>query len=364
MNVVNGKDFAYQPRSLSLRISQPLFDLERWAAYQEGDVRSARAEVVFADARQDLIQRLAGAYFNYFLANDTLELAQAQHAALGSQRVQVENLFKSGIAVLTDVEETKARQQLAQAQELSSQSALELRRKELGKIVGELPPRSLPARAVVPVLTPPEPGVMESWVDVARTQNLKVLAQRLAVDMAGHQLTRSRAPYLPTVSLVASRQRLDNPNYFTDKEATAEVGVQLSMNLFDGGGTTARMRQAVAQREKARQDLESLTRDAEIKASQAYLEIINGINQINALEQAVKSAETTLQGMEIGQKAGLRTNSDVLNAQQQLFSARRDLQKERYGYLINRLALQAAVGTLDEKEVEAIDRLSGIPRQP
>ena len=357
------RDARYDPKTVTLRLSQPLFDLARWAAYKEGDARSARAEVVFADARQDLTLRLSQAYFNYLLAADNLELARAQKKALAAQQTQAEGLFKAGSATRTDVEETRARHQLAQAQEFSAHSAVELRRKDLGKITGKLPPETPSSLIVAPRLMSPEPAMIETWVDAARSRNLKVLAQQAALQVAGYQVDRAKAAFLPSVSLVASRQHGRDTSYYIDRDDNSQIGVQVSMSLFEGGGSSAQHRQAGAQREKARHELESLLREAEIKASQAFLEIINGIAQVQALEQAVKSAEITLQGMEAGQKAGLRTNSDVLNAQQQLFSARRDLQKERYGYLINRLNLLATVGGLDDGEVEAIDRManSGTP---
>ncbi len=356
LNRSQGNDYSFDPQSVSLRISQPLFDLGKWATYQEGDVRSLRAEVVFADARQELILRLATAYFNYLLAVDTLDLAHAQQLALAAQLTQVEHLFKSGAAVVTDVEETKARQLVAYAQELAAKNSLELRRKELGKITGAIPPKGATDELVVPILLPPD-GTIEAWVETAKTANLKVLAQGLVVEIAGHQLSRTRADYWPSLALIANHQRSSDSNYFTDRERNTLVGVQLSMNLLDGGGTTAKTVQAVAQLERARQEQESLTSDAEIKASQAFLEVVSGVAQITAYQQAVKSGEITLIGMQVGQKAGLRTNTDVLNAQQQLFAARRDLQKERYTYLINRLTLKAAVGDLGDASVEAVDRL-------
>ena len=130
------------------------------------------------------------------------------------------------------------------------------------------------------------------------------------------------------------------------------------MNLFSGGSASAQKRQAESQREKVRQDLESAIRDAEIKTSQAFLEIVNGIATIRALEQAVKSAALAVEGNQAGQRAGLKTNSDVLNSQQQWFSVRRDLQRERFSYLVNRLKLQAMVGNVSEADVIALDRLA------
>lgn len=347
----------YEPTTVTLRLSQPLFDLARWAAYKEGDARSARAEVVYTDARQELALRVSQAYFNYLLAADNLELARAQKKALAVQQTQAEGLFKAGSATRTDVEETRARHQLAQAQELSAHSAVELRRKDLGKITGKQPPATPSALIVAPKLMPPEPASIDTWVDAACSRNLKVLAQQAALQIASYQIDKTKASFLPSVSLVASRQHGRDTSYYIDRDDNSQIGIQLNMNIFEGGGNSAQHRQASALKEKTRHELASLTKEAETKASQAFLEILNGIAQIQALEQAVKSAEIALQGMEAGQKSGLRTNSDVLNAQQQLFSARRDLQKERYGYLINRLNLLATVGGLDDTEVESIDRM-------
>ena len=196
----------------------------------------------------------------------------------------------------------------------------------------------------------------------AKAANLRVLALRLQVAIAGYQVDRINATNYPSVALVASRQQSREPNYFSSSEDTSQIGIQLSMNIFSGGASTAQKRQAESQREKVRQDLEGATRDAEIKTSQAFLEISNGIATIQALEQAVKSATLSVEGNQAGQRAGLKTNTDVLNSQQQWFSVRRDLQKERFTYLINRLRLLAQVGGATEAEVIALDRLAASPQ--
>ncbi len=347
----------YDNGTATLRLTQPLFDMARWASYQESQLRVERAEIVLADARQDLLLRLAQSWFNYLLALDTVELAQIQNQALVAQRIRVENLFKAGSAAVTDVEESRAREQLAVAQEFATKSALEARKREFSKLTGELP---TPSQRLVatPVITPPEPADVDQWVAAARAGNLKALAQQNAVAIAESQLSGVTARYFPSISFVATKQQARDPNYFTASEGNVEVGVQLSMNLFEGGRTVAARRQANAQREKAKNDLEGLLRDAESRASQAYFDLLNAKAQLTALEQSLHSAEISLTGMEVGQRAGLRTNSDVLNAQQQVFSTRRDLQKDRYGYLMNRLLLLAAVGGLNDEQLSIVDGLA------
>ncbi|MFZ5502473.1 MAG: TolC family protein [Pseudomonadota bacterium] len=397
------RGFNYNTGTLGLRFNQPLFDLERWANYREGDARAGRADIVLADARQNLALRLAETYFDYLLAFDTLELADAQAQAVTAQRNRAENLFRGGAATITDVEESKAQEQLASAQRFVAQNAITQRRREVGKLIGELPAlkpvadlgasqqnpvsghgsqpdesahpavgtaaskqfkgvmdAALQARLsalVVPKLELPEPNDLAAWTEAAQRNNLRVQSARALLAIAGFQRDRSRAGYFPKLALVAIHQDARHPNYLTDQDKNSRVGVELSMNLFAGGGTRGADRQSQAQYEKARQELQTATQDAEIAASEAFLGVSSAVAQVRALQQSLISAEIALRGMEIGQKAGLRTNSEVLNAQQQLFSTTRDLQKAGYDYLLNRLRLQAVTGALSDEDVALIDAL-------
>lgn len=347
--------YDYDNQSVALRLTQPLYDLERWSLWREGDTRARLAEVAWAEAKQDLALRYAQAYFDYLLARDTLELARAQKAAIAAQKEQAENLFKGGSATITDIEETKARLQLAEAGELAAGNAVSNRQRELERLVGRLP--GTPATVGAFKAVGPEPADLDAWRGRARDNNPAVNAQRLAEAIAGHQVERARAGHYPSAALVVNAQAASEPNYFTHKDASGSIGVQVSLPLYEGGRVVAQSRQALAARERARHELESALREAEVKASQYFLDLQNGIAQIQALEAARRSSEIALEGMLAGQKVGMRTNTDVLNAQQQLYDVRRNLQKERYAYLISRMRLQAVVGGLGEEEVARVDTL-------
>ena len=351
-------DTDYDTGSFTLRLAQPLFDLEKWASYREGDVRAESAAIVFADARQELALRVAEVYFNYLLALDTAELATAQKTAISAQRERAENLFKGGAATRTDVEESKAREQLAQAQELTAITGLEQSRKTFAKVIGDDPARLDLKKITAPELALPKPNDINVWMDAVRKQNLKIQSYQAAFAIADYQLDRSRAGFFPKFSLYASRDRSEEPNYYNSREYKDQVGIQMSMNLFNGGATYGATKQASALREKARHTLTSVKRDMEIEANQAFLEIVNGIARIHAYEQAVTSSEVTLRGMKAGQKAGIRTNTDVLDAQQELFSSKLELQKARYGYLLSKMTLQALTGSLGDEEIMAVDRMA------
>lgn len=341
----NARQFDYDSRTLTVRLVQPLFDMERWAVWKGGDAKARQGEIVYAEAQQAVALRFAQAWFEYLLARDSLELARAQRDSLKAQKEQVDHLYKGGFAALTDVEETAARLQLAMAAELAAKNSVDLRRRELERMLGQ-PLEREPASVSQFEPQAPEPADPLTWIEAARKRNYKVLGLQLTKEMAGYDVDRSRAGYYPNVSLVMSAQQGRSPNYLTDRDSNTSLGVQLEFPLFSGGRTSAQLDQARALSDKAGHQLEDALREAEVRASQYYLELLNGVAQIRALQAAERSSDIALQGMQAGQRVGLRTNTDVLNAQQQLYTVRRDLQRSRYSYLLNRLQLQAVVGSL------------------
>jgi outer membrane protein len=231
-----------------------------------------------------------------------------------------------------------------------AQSQLEVKKLEFIKLTGEAPSAALKPLTRSPVMHAPQPLNPETWMNAAREQSYKVLAQRANVQLAKASIDRVKAGFYPSVSLVASRQQSYGSNYFTDNERTDSLGVQLSMSLFDGGNTRTLTAQAVSQTERATNELRSVQEDAAIGAGQAYWGVVNGMEQVKAMELAVEAAELALQGTRLGIKANIKTYADELNAVQLLFATRRDLQKERYTYLLSRTQLLWSAG-LSEKDL-------------
>jgi len=136
----------------------------------------------------------------------------------------------------------------------------------------------------------------------------------------------------------------------------ASIGLELNLPIYQGGLTSSRVREAVANQEKARQDLENATREAGLQARQAWLNVSSGVARVQALEQALTSSKAQLESTKLGLQVGVRPNLDVLNAEQQVLSARRDLAGARYAYLLSGLSLKAAVGSLGPADLAEIDR--------
>lgn len=341
-------------RSWTWRVSQPLFSLERWSTWKEEDARSILAELNFAAFETEMVLRLARAVFDTLLAVDSLRLARAQHTTMIAQRQDAENLRKAGVLTLTDVEDTRARELSAKAGEIEAEFGHQMRRRELERIVGVIgadSPKPINFGGMGPAL----PNDINIWLDRVRDANPKVVAATAALQLAAHGVARTKAAHYPTVDLVASGTRTQNPNSYTTLERSEGVAVRVTIPIFEGGRTESSAVRAAALREQSRQDLNTTVRDAEVKTTEAFLGLVNSSGKIDALAQALVAAKTSLAGATAGRLAGLRTHTEVLNAHQQVFSVERDLNKERYTYALASLQLKALAGQLKDEDFAALN---------
>ncbi len=343
----------------ALTFTQPLYRRQNWLQADQGQLQAKQAEFTFGQAGQDLILRAAQAYFDVLAAQDTLALVRAQKTSIAEQLAQAKRNFEVGTATITDTHEAQARYDLAVAQEISAQNDVEVRRRALQQLTGKEYGELKTLRPDVK-LSPPQPNDMQSWVSLAEKQSYTVLVQDAAVEIARLEAQRNSAGHHPTLDLVASHsytsQSASQLSSTGSEVNNSSVGLQLTVPLYQGGGITSREREAAYNLERTRQELENARRTSALATRQAYLAVINGIAQISALEQALVSSQSALQSNRLGYEVGVRINIDVLNAQQQVFSTRRDLAVARYNTITNFLRLKAAAGALREQDLEDVSR--------
>ena len=349
----------------TVTLTQPLFNWQNIQAYKEAGFKAAQAEATFGQATQDLIVRVAQAYFDVLASQDSLAFIQGQKVAISEQLAQAKRNFEVGTATITDTHEAQARFDLATSQEIAAQSDLEIKKRTLQQIVGKFPERLEPLKPNID-LNPPKPNSMEDWATAAASQGYPVRAQEAALEIAVREIERTRAGHLPTLNIVGSTGGSSSSiststsinNNASDATSSA-ISLQLAIPLYAGGNVSSLVRQAVANREKAQQDLEGARRTAALSARQSYVGVTNGMAQVKALEAALVSSRSALDSNKLGYEVGVRINIDVLNAQQQVFSTLRDLSRARYDTILNGLRLKAASGTLGEADVEEVNRLLG-----
>ena len=354
-------NFVREPRSVgyTLTLAQPIFRPQNWLQYRQAEFQVAQAEATFGQAGQDLIVRVAQAYFDVLAAQDTLGLVQAQKAATSEQLAQAKRNFEVGTATITDTHEAQSRFDLINAQEIAAHNDLENKRRALQLITGK-EYRELKALRTEVKLSPPNPNNMETWVELAEKQSYGVLIQEAAAEVAALEAKRASAAHWPTLDAVATYgqtgQTASTTSSVGSDVTSTTIGLQFAMPLFQGGALNSRERETAALSLRAKEDLENARRSAALTSRQTYLTVINGIAQIGALEQAMVSSQSALDSNKLGYEVGVRINIDVLNAQQQLFSTQRDLALARYNTITNQLRLKAAAGSLREEDLEEVNR--------
>lgn len=356
---VGAADLEYTSRGLALTLLQPLYRKPNLEAYAQGQLQAILAEQQFRLAEQDLILRTARAYFELLEAQDNLATVQAQKQAIAEQLAQARRSFEVGAATIVDTHEAQARFDLTTALEVAAQNALEIRQRALEKLIGRPAPRldPLPPQAAIPT---PVPADIDAWAQQAGTAGLGVAIGQTAWEIARRETERQRAGHHPTLDLAASYSDVRNAAFGlttgVDSRNTT-LGLEFNLPLYQGGLIDSRVREALANQEKARHELDNARRQAALDARQAYLGVISGQARIAALTQAAVSSQAQLDSTTLGLEVGVRTRVDLLNAQQQLFGTRRDLAAARYQTLVAGLQLKATTATLSESDLAAIDAL-------
>ncbi|MGK5027467.1 TolC family outer membrane protein [Janthinobacterium sp. RB2R34] len=356
-NKITSPSVNVRTNTYNLTLAQPLFRWDRWQTYQQSKLAQAIAEAQFAQVQQDLITRVAQAYFDVLSAQDNLGATQAQKVATTEQLASAKRNFEVGTQTITDTHEAQAAYDLVVAQEFAAINDLANKRSALQTIIGEAPANLSPMRAGV-VLSAPQPATIEPWVSSAEEQNFGVVTAQFNVESAKRDIARNRAGHYPTLDLVANAGHTYTSGGGSGSgNNNNAIGVQWSIPIFSGFAVTSQVRESIALENKARNDLETARRSASQNARQAFLGVNSGMAQVKALEAAEVSSKSALESNQLGYQVGVRINIDVLNAQKQLFSTQKDLSKARYDTIMNGLRLKAAAGTLKETDLVPVNAL-------
>ena len=347
---------AYHAYSAGVSLRQPLLNYEDLARYRYGKATALASDATFIDHSEDLLVRVLGAYTDTVFALDQLALASAQKKALDEQLASNESMFKNGQGTRTDILETRAKAELAEADVADAQGNLDNAAHALEAITG------LPASLDVGGLdrlsdsyqpTMPSPASFEQWRDIALDNNAELTAQRQSVEAARQQLEIAHAGFLPHVDLVANfgKNQSDTLDAIGQRYLTKSIGIEITIPLYSGGLVSASSAQARANYQRSQFDLQDKTNTVLLDVRKQYNLCVNGLTRIDALQSAVDSATQLITATHKSVQAGMRTNLDVLTAEQQLYESKRDLARARYQYLLASLQLQHAAGILTAQDL-------------
>lgn len=353
--------------SYYVELRQTLFRWDQYKNYQKAEKQVAKADVDYEIARQTLMLKVSERYFNVLAAKDTLVSAEAALESTARQLEQAEKRFEVGLIAITDVKEAQAAYDNTNASVIAAKrqlaTALEYLRELTGDYYSEFskPGDDLP-------LAIPAPQDEQAWVDTAMQQNLSLVSNRIAVDIARDDIRIRRTGHYPTLDLYArgswsdsSGNRTSSGNDLTTTFQTEQdvessvIGLQFSIPIYSGGNTSSQVKETVYRHRAAKERLERVARETERASRDAYLGIMAEMARVKALKRAVESSQTALEATEAGFEVGTRTTVDVLDSRRTLFNAETNYARARYDYILNIIRLKQAAGILSEDDLARVN---------
>lgn len=353
-----------------VQLNQPLFRANAWFGYQASQQQSKAAAAELSRAEQTLILEVAEQYFNVLRAQDELDTARAQEAALRRQWEQAQERYEVGLVATTEVEEARAGYDASQSQRIAAESQLDIERESLARLTGQFYEELERLMIDFPV-NAPTPDDPEAWAEKALEQNWSIRAQSLAMEASQEKLKAARSEHLPTLDLFAgvTRQHQDydsgvsgpgsQQSAFIDQDyprTDARIGLSLNVPLYEGGGTSAGVRRARSETDEAQRNLDTTRRNVRLDTRSLFRQISTNMQTLRAQRQTIVSRRSALDATRAGYDVGTRNIVEVLDAEQNYYVALRDFANARYDYVLNTLRLKQAAGTLSPQDLAELDR--------
>lgn len=364
-SIVNTESFAtgaktdldYDDLSYGIGLSQTLFSMGTWYSLDASEKRALQALAGYDLAQQSLISRVTNAYFNVLKAQDNLEFVIAEKKAIERQLEQTKQRFNVGLTAITDVHEAQANFDSAIAQEIRSKNNIEIAKEALREITGRYYSDFEEINTTRFEAALPSPLKIQQWVTKSENNNLQLKAKELQVEAAKFDIKRASSGHYPTLNLTAGINSSDKGNDLVQPALnTTSIGLNLTVPLYSGGATSAAVRQAQANYVIASEDMELTHRSVVRQVRSSFADVVALVSTLKALEQSVVSAESALKATQAGFEVGTRTIVDVLNSTRNLYNAKRNLSNTRYDYILSTLGLKQAAGSLNAKDVEAVNQ--------
>lgn len=350
--------YHYDTQNLALSVRQPLYNKETMATYKSAQALVKTKEALFQNENSSLITRLASAYFELLYTQEKIVVLTNKIDALQQQLNQANQRYKYGSGTVTEISEAQAELDISQADLVEAQNsanAFQLQLRNMtGREVSTLAKLNTEKTAGIKT----QMGELQDWLIAAQQNNPEVLAAQHAVELAEQEVEKKKAGHYPTLDLVGARSfsKNDSNNTLGSEFDSTTVALQFNLPLYAGGYVDASVRQSVDKVTAAKEELNLKTRETNANIQKYYQQLQNTWQAITAYSQAVKSSETALDGTTKSFKGGLRTNIDVINAQQRLYENKLKLTQSYYVLVNDMVNMQHYAGRLNEAQLQDLNQ--------
>jgi len=350
-------DEEFNSNGYSAQVTQPIFRADRWYQLKLSEAAGQQAVALYDAAEQNLVLRVATAYFNVLRSEDNLSSAVAAEAAFQRQLEQTQERFDVGLIAITDVHEAQAAYDLARVTRITEEEQRDNSFAALETLTDQQFLNLESLDSSIPIESP-EPAALQEWISIATAGNADLDASRFQVETARQEIKRQKSGHLPTLDVVASysHDKQGGTNFFGNETNTKIVGLEFNLPLFQGGGTRSRVREAQYLLNLAKENYESQYRLVKQNIQTQHRTVSSDVLRVGAQALALRSSQSALEATEGGYEVGTRNIVDVLQAQSNLFRSQRDYANSVYDYIINKLELDRIAGTLSQQQLQTLNQ--------
>ena len=333
------------PRDASGTISQPIYTGGQTIAgidQAENNVLATRAQLVTTE--QNVLLGAATAFLDIVRDEAVVNLA-TNHVRILRREVESARVrFAAHEVTQTDVGQAEARLAQAEADLTQAEGSLQDSRATFGDVVGR-PPEAPKA----PEASWPTPGNFDEIRDIVEKDNPALVAAHYTLVAAKAGVNVAEGQLLPTVSLNGTYGNYLSESTQESLSTTKQIMLTVNVPLYDGGANYSRVRaqkDTVAQRRK---EGEQARRDALQNAAKSWQGLRSARARVKSFTTQIRSNETALKGVIEEQRIGSRTVLDVLNAEQELFTAQQNLVTARHDEMVGAFQVASSLGRMTAK---------------
>lgn len=340
--------------SYSLSAAQPLYRPDLWLGIDEAEAKRSAAQYQFQAQAQQLGLDVAKAYFNLLRTHRNIELLGSQKAYYESKYRQLEEMLKLGLTNRIDLLEAKVRSDKASSEWLTEQKRLKVASMHLYHLtnadVSILPSFDFASIDM-------EQLFQERSVWEQKLENNPTFKSAVAIQtMARHQVAIREYDHYPKVDLNLARKETYSQDPLARKYDNQAV-VQVSVPIYQGGYTQSRVREALLLAESAQKERESADLGSKLHFEELWADHELNAQSLKQLRESEKSAELLIDSVEKGQKAGLKSMVDLLEAKAKLFGIKRDAIDAGYQLVDNYLGLLDVCGELNSVNIAVLENM-------
>lgn len=346
-------------------LNQSLFDFAKFWNWRRANTVEEQYNAENIAAQHALMQKVIEKYFSVLEAQDQLFFYQTEKNAMEKRFEQVQKQFTKQLVKITDVYTVEARVDQLKASEIEAETIVVTAKEALKELTNT--PFSELYQLRENVDYKPLEGQLEQWIEVAKSENPSLAAQIKAIEAAHDGVTMQKSKFMPVVDLQLNYYDT-NTGYQSSNLGTqygTQVGaINVSVPIFDGGVSIHRLFESEHRLELAKNENEAKIRALVKETSDSFLSSNASVRRIDASRKALASAVKSSEATDMGFKKGVVTMTDVLNAQQEEFKAKRELAQAKYAYIKHRARFMRSVGMITEQNIEEVNNWLQPKTQP